>query len=123
MAAFLYARGLVAEDCATVDIVDCATKVNVSLQSLLDNLEQATDQTPETEIQSIFYEAGKIHFSHDLRWWFKVIYEILLRQQDGPRLGQFVALVSLDHVIQLLWGALNDVVMNNPFLSTKDQCS
>jgi lysyl-tRNA synthetase class 1 len=43
-------------------------------------------------IQQEVYEIGKRHgFADDLRAWFRVLYEVLLGQSEGPRFGSFVA--------------------------------
>ena len=41
-----------------------------------------------------------------LRDWFKCLYEVLLGQTEGPRLGSFFALYGLDKSIQLIDDAL-----------------
>jgi lysyl-tRNA synthetase class I len=123
LAGFLYVRGLVDENSPTIYIQDRAEKLEDSLRKLLAKLEELADQDSEDAIQSVFYEAGKIHFGQELRWWFQVIYQIFLKQNDGPRLGQFVKLVSLDYVISVIYGAVTDVVVNDPLPIVYNQIS
>ena len=37
-----------------------------------------------------------------LREWFKALYQILLGQDSGPRMGSFIALYGIHETIQLL---------------------
>jgi len=59
------------------------------------------------EFQNAVYEIGKSHgWASDLRGWFKVLYEVLLGQEQGPRMGSFVALYGRDETIALIRRAL-----------------
>ncbi|MDP7392686.1 MAG: lysine--tRNA ligase, partial [Alphaproteobacteria bacterium] len=49
----------------------------------------------------------KAHAYENLREWFKALYEILLGQEQGPRMGSFVALYGLDETNELLRRAIN----------------
>jgi len=54
-------------------------------------------------IQTEVYEAGKRHACFaNLRDWFRALYEILLGQDSGPRMGSFIALYGLDETVALL---------------------
>ena len=57
-------------------------------------------------IQTEVYEVGKRHAFADLRAWFKALYEILLGQADGPRMGSFVALYGRAETRALIERAL-----------------
>jgi lysyl-tRNA synthetase class 1 len=57
-------------------------------------------------IQTEIYEVGKRHHCTNLRDWFKVLYQVLLGQDEGPRMGSFVALYGVDETIQLIEMAL-----------------
>ena len=98
VASLLYVRGLVPEDTDLHVIEHTAEQVIRCCDKLLHDLSQLPDDTSEQEIQSCYYEAGKLEFSHDLRYWFKVLYQLLLKQMDGPRLGQFTQIMTLDWV-------------------------
>jgi len=58
------------------------------------------------DIQYQVYEVGKRHPFKDLRAWFGVLYEILLGQAQGPRMGSFIALYGIDNMITLIDRAL-----------------
>ena len=58
---------------------------------------------PAEAIQNQVYEVGKRHDSlGNLREWFKALYQILLGQDSGPRMGSFIALYGIQETIQLL---------------------
>ena len=62
--------------------------------------------TPE-EIQNQIYEVGKRHGFTDLRAWFQALYEILLGQTQGPRMGSFIALFGVAETLALIRRAIN----------------
>ncbi len=66
-----------------------------ALADLLARLEALPDDAGAEEIQNEVYAVGKVHPFADLRSWFKALYEILLGQQQGPRMGSFFALYGL----------------------------
>ncbi|MFZ5610484.1 MAG: lysine--tRNA ligase [Pseudomonadota bacterium] len=53
-------------------------------------------------IQYEVYEAGKAAGFENLRDWFKALYECLLGQSQGPRMGGFFALYGLANAIALI---------------------
>ncbi|MDE0718404.1 MAG: lysine--tRNA ligase, partial [Rhodospirillaceae bacterium] len=63
---------------------------------------------PGEDIQTQIYEVGKRHSFDNLRDWFRALYEILLGQSQGPRMGSFVALYGLPDFVALLRKALED---------------
>ena len=59
------------------------------------------------DIQSQVYEVGKRHpVFPGLKDWFRALYEILLGQESGPRMGSFIALYGLPESMALLDRAL-----------------
>ncbi len=46
-------------------------------------------------IQFQVYEVGKRHGFASLRDWFKALYEVLMGQDEGPRMGSFIALYGV----------------------------
>ena len=75
-------------------------------QVALADLEKALVALPsaadEKAIQTEIYEVGKRHPFPDLRGWFQALYEILLGQSEGPRMGSFVALYGLNETLALV---------------------
>jgi lysyl-tRNA synthetase class 1 len=55
------------------------------------------------DIQTQVYEVGKRHQCFGaLREWFTALYQILLGQDSGPRLGSFIALYGISETVALL---------------------
>jgi lysyl-tRNA synthetase class 1 len=65
---------------------------------LLELPHEAEASLIQQELYSIGMEAGY----SDLREYFKELYQILLGQQEGPRLGSFIKLLGIDKSIELL---------------------
>jgi lysyl-tRNA synthetase class 1 len=59
------------------------------------------------DIQTQVYEVGKRHGFENLRDWFKALYEVLLGQEQGPRIGPFFALYGLEESLSMLRAALD----------------
>jgi len=57
-------------------------------------------------IQNQVYEVGKRHAFANLRDWFRALYEVLLGQSQGPRMGSFVALYGVAETRDLIRRAL-----------------
>lgn len=59
--------------------------------------------------QSAVYETGKRHPGvGELKDWFQTLYQVLLGQDRGPRMGTFIALYGLPETIALIDKALAD---------------
>ena len=77
-----------------------------ALKELALVLKMLTPDAAAEDIQNQIYEIGK-RFSFDpLRDWFKALYEVLLGQEQGPRMGSFVALYGLENTVALIDRAL-----------------
>ena len=60
------------------------------LEALLKNLDKCNDQMSPEEIQTLIYSTGKENgYSENLRDWFKLIYEVVFGDENGPRMGFF----------------------------------
>ncbi|RJF93878.1 lysine--tRNA ligase [Sphingomonas cavernae] len=59
-------------------------------------------------IQNEVYAVGKVesYGFESLRDWFKALYETLLGQEQGPRMGSFIALYGVENSRKLIAGAL-----------------
>lgn len=71
------------------------------LRIIADLLRSLDDNVLASEIQNQIYTIGKEHYS-DLKLFFKDIYQILLGQEQGPRLGSFIKLYGIDKTIGLI---------------------
>jgi lysyl-tRNA synthetase class 1 len=59
------------------------------------------------DIQHIVYEVGKLNNFSDLRTWFGTLYEVLLGQTDGPRIGSFIHLYGVEEFCALIRQHIN----------------
>jgi lysyl-tRNA synthetase class 1 len=69
------------------------------IASMLSNL--PLDVTSE-QIQEQIYDIGNNHGYDNLRDYFKELYQILLGQTEGPRLGSFIKLFGIQDTINLI---------------------
>ena len=51
------------------------------------------------DIQTMLYEVGKKHKFENLKDFFKLVYQVLLGQEQGPRLGSFIKLYGVRETI------------------------
>ena len=73
-----------------------------ALEDLRRTLDRFDVSSDSEAIQFEIYEVGKRHNFADLRSWFKTLYETLLGQEQGPRMGTFVKLYGLDETKALI---------------------
>lgn len=77
-----------------------------ALEDLQGALAGLAPDTEAADIQTEVYEVGKRHGFENLRDWFKACYEVLLGQEQGPRMGSFIALYGLGETVELIGKAL-----------------
>lgn len=74
-----------------------------ALQELHDHLVNAKESGDfAADTQNAVYEIGKKHPFADLKLWFSALYEILLGQTTGPRMGSFIALYGRQQTADLI---------------------
>jgi lysyl-tRNA synthetase class 1 len=74
-----------------------------ALQDLRDVLASMPPTAGQDEIQTQVFEVGKRHMCFaSLKDWFKALYQILLGQESGPRMGSFIALYGIRETMTLL---------------------
>jgi lysyl-tRNA synthetase class 1 len=84
------------------------TEIEVgALNDLVQQLKQLPADTVAADIQTVVYGIGKRDGFDSLRDWFKALYEILLGQSQGPRMGSFIALYGIPETIVLIERVLN----------------
>jgi len=71
-------------------------------------LKEIDSKSSSEAIQTEIYELGKRHEFENLRDFFKLIYQVLLGQNQGPRLGSFIKLYGIKKTINLI-----DKVLDN----------
>ena len=77
-----------------------------ALEELASTLEGMAEDADAEAIQYEVYEVGKRHGFSELRQWFRALYEILLGQSRGPRMGSFIALYGVAEMVALIRRAL-----------------
>lgn len=79
-----------------------------ALESLKAGLEKCGQGASAEDLQSLVYEIGKANEDTfpGLRDWFKALYQILLGQDQGPRMGSFIALYGVEETLVLINRAL-----------------
>lgn len=73
-----------------------------ALEQLANELEKLADKSPASEYQNVVFAVGNNHRYENLRDWFGALYEILLGQKQGPRMGSFIALYGRQKTIGLI---------------------
>jgi lysyl-tRNA synthetase class 1 len=60
-------------------------------------------------LQSLVYQVGREFYGKEkMRDWFKVLYEVLLGQPQGPRMGSFFALYGVEESLKLIQQVLDE---------------
>jgi lysyl-tRNA synthetase, class I len=75
----------------------------LALASLVKTLEKCNDQMTPEDIQTLVYSAGKENgYSENLREWFKLIYEVVFGDENGPRMGFFISFFGVKETKDLI---------------------
>lgn len=80
-------------------------KEKEALLDLKDTLHSLSTTVTAEEIQSQVFSIGKKYDYTNLRDWFQLLYETLLGQKTGPRMGSFIKLYGTDNTISLIESA------------------
>ena len=79
-------------------------------KDILENLKNMDDNLTPEEIQTQLYEVGKKYNFMNLRDFFRLIYQVLLGQEEGPRLGSFIKLYGMSKTIDLIENSLKNEI-------------
>ncbi|WP_420549050.1 lysine--tRNA ligase [Curvivirga sp.] len=82
-------------------------KEREAFTALRNKLDEMDVDTPSDEVQSSVFAIGKEFEYENLREWFKANYEVLLGQEQGPRMGSFIALYGIKETVALIDQALS----------------
>ena len=74
---------------------------------ILNFLKKIDVESSSEDIQKQIYQIGKKHNFPNLRDYFKLIYQVLFGQEQGPRLGSFIRLFGIDKSISLIEDTLS----------------
>ena len=78
-----------------------------ALEALIVTLEKCNDQMPPEEIQTLIYSTGKENgYAENLRDWFKLIYEVVFGDENGPRMGFFISFFGVNETKDLIMSKL-----------------
>ena len=75
--------------------------IKVVLKSKINENSSAED------IQTLLYEVGKNNKFENLKDFFKLVYQVLLGQEQGPRLGSFIKLYGINETIKIIEHKIN----------------
>ncbi len=79
-----------------------------ALEDLAKKIETINESMPPEEIQTIVYSVGKENgYEKNLRDWFKLIYQVLFGDIDGPRIGFFISFFGVQETIKLIKDKIN----------------
>ncbi len=79
-----------------------------ALLNLVKKLETISQKYKPEDIQTIIYSTGKENgYEKNLREWFKLIYEVLFGELDGPRMGFFISFFGINETIKLIKDKIN----------------
>lgn len=81
------------------------------ITALREALAALPDDAPAQDVQSAVYAAGKEHYEN-LRDWFTCLYETMLGQTQGPRMGSFFRLYGLSESVALCDKVLADELID-----------
>ena len=74
-----------------------------ALENLVQRLKKIDQSLSPEEIQTQVYTVGKENgYEKNLRDWFKLIYEVVFGDENGPRMGFFISFFCLKETIELI---------------------
>ncbi len=79
-----------------------------ALKALKEQINAMPDNASASDLQTAVFSVGKDQNYENLREWFGALYEILLGQKEGPRMGSFIALYGKDKFIELINKAIEE---------------
>ncbi|MDC1254495.1 lysine--tRNA ligase [Pelagibacteraceae bacterium] len=74
-----------------------------ALEALIKTLDECNDKMLPEDIQTLIYSTGKDNgYSENLRDWFKLIYEVVFGDENGPRMGFFISFFGVNETKELI---------------------
>jgi lysyl-tRNA synthetase, class I len=75
----------------------------LALEALVKTLNDCNDEMIPEDIQTLIYSTGKENgYSENLRDWFKLIYEVIFGDENGPRMGFFISFFGVNETKELI---------------------
>ena len=85
-------------------------KEKIALEALIKALDKCDDSMQPEDIQTNIYTVGKENgYKENLRDWFKLIYEVVFGDENGPRMGFFISFFGVHETKELIKNKLNNV--------------
>ena len=79
------------------------SKEKLALEALVKILGKCNDDMKPEDIQTLIYSTGKENgYSENLRDWFKLIYEVVFGDENGPRIGFFISFFGVKETKDLI---------------------
>jgi len=74
-----------------------------ALRALIKTLDSCNEGMSPEEIQTLIYTTGKENgYTDNLRDWFKLIYEVVFGDENGPRMGFFISFFGINETKKLI---------------------
>ena len=74
-----------------------------ALEELIKTLDNCNDNMKPEEIQTLIYSVGKDNgYKENLRDWFKLIYQVVFGDENGPRMGFFISFFGVKETKDLI---------------------
>ena len=74
-----------------------------ALEALIKKLDDCTEEMLPEDIQTLIYSVGKENgYSKNLRDWFRLIYEVVFGDENGPRMGFFISFFGIKETKDLI---------------------
>ena len=81
-----------------------------ALEALIKVLDNCDDGMQPEDIQTNIYSVGKENgYKENLRDWFKLIYEVIFGNENGPRMGFFISFFGVHETKELIKDKLSNV--------------
>jgi lysyl-tRNA synthetase, class I len=75
----------------------------IAIEALIKTLDSCNDEMLPEDIQTLIYSTGKENgYSENLRDWFKLIYEVVFGDENGPRMGFFISFFGVNETKELI---------------------
>jgi lysyl-tRNA synthetase class 1 len=75
----------------------------LALEALVMSLDKCNDKMSPEDIQTVIYSVGKENgYTEKLRDWFKLIYEVVFGDENGPRMGFFISFFGVKETKDLI---------------------
>ena len=93
--------GMIQPDSGTIEVFNKEEKL--ALIALVKKLDECNDKMTPEDIQTKIFSVGKENgYKENLRDWFKLIYEVVFGDENGPRMGFFISFFGVKETQNLI---------------------